>query len=141
MKIAKSFLLIVCLVLFIISMTISQPSHFYGTEFDVRVINGFTNNSSMPLVIWCSSKQIDLGGRALQEHDDFSWRVRTNFWDNTHFLCTMKWDQKRKRFDAFKAPKDTYRCGPHRKCSWLVKEDAFYFSNNEVNWTKDFSWS
>lgn len=131
--------------LFIVFVSIVEPDghlHGGGMEYDVRVVNGFTSNSSLPLVIWCASEDSDLGGRALQEHDDFGWTVRTNyFWSaSTHFSCTIKWDQKRKSFDAFKAPRDSYRCGPLRKCSWLLKEDGFYFSNDDVNWTKDFSW-
>ncbi|CAN0875635.1 Self-incompatibility protein S1 [Linum grandiflorum] len=111
-------------------------------KYDVRVINGFTNNSSLPLVIWCSSGDNDLGGRALQEGDDFSWSLRTMFWDtNIIVLCTMKWDARRRKFDAFKVPRDVQRCSPTRKCSWLVREDGFYFSSDEVNWKKDFSWS
>ncbi|KAL6191894.1 hypothetical protein ACLB2K_038283 [Fragaria x ananassa] len=142
MKIIISILFICGLSFFVIFMSLLEPQNFLGTEFDVRVINGFTNNSSLPLVIWCSSKENDLGGRALQEKDDFSWRLRTNFWGSSynHFVCTMKWDEKRRRFDAFKIPRDIQRCGPLRKCSWLVREDGFYFSNDEVNWKKDFSW-
>ena len=124
----------------VVYMLILQPDQLHGREYDIRVVNGFTNNNSLPLVIWCASKDSDLGGRALQEHDDFSWRLRTNLWGTTHFLCTMKWDQKRKSFDAFKVPRDIYRCGPLRKCSWLVREDGFYFSNDEVNWKREFSW-
>ncbi|CAN0896820.1 hypothetical protein LINGRAHAP2_LOCUS18722 [Linum grandiflorum] len=112
-------------------------------EFDVRVINGFTNNSSLPLVIWCSSsRDNDMGGRALQEGDDFEWILRTGFWDRpaVRIVCTMKWDTKRRKFEAFKVPRDLRRCNPMRKCSWLVREDGFYFSSDEVNWKKDFSW-
>lgn len=114
----------------------------YCIEYEVRVINGFTNNSSLPLVIWCASKDSDIGGRALQEHDDFSWPVKTNFWITTtsQFSCTVKLDRARKSFDAFKVPRDIYRCSTLRKCSWLVMEDGFYFSDDEVNWKKDFSW-
>lgn len=143
MKIRISLLLTLSLAiaLFVVFTLISQPQHLNGMEYEVRVVNGFTDNSSLPLVIWCTSKDGDMGGRALQEHDDFSWVVRTNFWGSgTHFFCTMKWDQKRKSFDAFKVPRDSYRCGLLRKCYWLVKEDGFYFSNDDVNWKKDFSW-
>ncbi|XP_050373091.1 S-protein homolog 5-like [Argentina anserina] len=141
MKIINSILLLCGLAFFVIFMSLLEPQNLLATEFDVRVINGFTNNSSLPLVIWCSSKENDLGGRALQEKDDFSWRLRTNIWGSTnHFVCTMKWDARRRRFDAFKIPRDVQRCGPFRKCSWLVREDGFYFSSDEVNWKKDFSW-
>ncbi|KAF5466189.1 hypothetical protein F2P56_016138 [Juglans regia] len=143
MQIRISLLLTLSLAiaLFVVFTLISQPQHLNGMEYEVRVVNGFTDNSSLPLVIWCTSKDGDMGGRALQEHDDFSWVVRTNFWgSSTHFFCTMKWDQKRKSFDAFKVPRDSYRCGLLRKCYWLVKEDGFYFSNDDVNWKKDFSW-
>ncbi|KAL5559816.1 hypothetical protein UlMin_036027 [Ulmus minor] len=132
-----SFTVIFLIATLIFFMSISQ----LRTEFDVRVINGFSDNSSLPLVIWCSSEDSDLGGRALQERDDFSWRLRTNFWNNQRFICTMKWDQRRKRFEAFKVPRDVRRCSLLRKCSWLVTENGFYFSSDEVNWKKDFSWS
>lgn len=140
MKTLNSILLIFCLAIGIIFMSVLQPQHFYGVEYDVRVINGFTNNSSLALVIWCSSEEGDMGGRALQAGDDYGWRLRTKIWGTTDFMCTMKWDQKRRRFHAFKVPRDSLRCNLFRKCSWLVKEDGFYFSNDEVNWKKDFSW-
>ncbi|KAK2643874.1 hypothetical protein Ddye_019069 [Dipteronia dyeriana] len=143
-RLTTTIFLILCLSLGIVVL---QPvEDLYGIEYDVRVINGFTNNSSLPLVIWCSSGDSDLGGRALQEGDDFSWSLTTTnfFWGSftgNNFLCTMKWDAKRKRFDAFNVPRDSRRCyNPFRKCSWLVKEDGFYFSNDEVTWKKDFSW-
>lgn len=140
MKVLTNIFLVVSLAIGIIFMSIYQPEYFYGLEYDVRVINGFKNNSSLPLVIWCSSNNDDLGGRALQEGDDFSWSLKTNFWGTTHFLCTMKWDAMRRKFDAFKVPRDLQRCSLFRKCSWSVREDGFYFSNDEVNWKKDFSW-
>ncbi|CAN6547630.1 unnamed protein product [Malus baccata var. baccata] len=141
MKILTSILLIFALAFFVICMSILEPQNFYGTEYKIRVVNGFTNNSSLPLVIWCASQNSDLGGRALQEHDDFSWSLRTSLWGTTDlFKCTMKWDRIRRSFEAFKASRDIQRCGPFRKCSWLVREDGFYFSNDEVNWKKDFSW-
>ncbi|XP_021897011.1 S-protein homolog 6 [Carica papaya] len=139
-KTLTTILLLSFLGLCIFFLSIFEPEQFYGMEIDVRVINGFRNNSSLPLVIWCSSQDSDLGGRALQEGDDFGWRVRTNFWGTTRYFCTMKWDSKRKSFDAFKAPEDSHRCSLFKKCSWLVKEDGFYFSNDEVVWKKDFSW-
>ncbi|KAM1746342.1 hypothetical protein ACFX11_012982 [Malus domestica] len=140
MKTLTIILLLCVLAFFVICMSI-EPHNFYGTEYNVRVINGFTNNSSLPLVIWCASQHSDLGGRALQEHEDFSWSLRTNLWSTTdRFKCTMKWDRIRRSFEAFKAPRDFQRCGPFRKCSWLVREDGFYFSNDEVSWKKDFSW-
>ncbi|KAB2009349.1 hypothetical protein ERO13_A10G120900v2 [Gossypium hirsutum] len=141
MKISTRFLLMFFVALGIIFMCVYQPAHLFGMEFEVRVINGFSNNSSLPLVIWCISQQDgDMGGRALQEGDDFGWRLKTNIWGNSHYLCTMKWDAKRRSFDAFKVPRDSQRCAPLNKCSWLVKEDGFYFSSDEVNWKKDFSW-
>ncbi|XP_038875976.1 S-protein homolog 5-like isoform X1 [Benincasa hispida] len=143
----KKKILSTILVLFFFSsfsffMFIIHPDRFYlhDVVFEVRVINGFRNNSSLPLVIWCSSKESDLGGRALQEHDDFSWKVTTKLWKSNQFSCTMKWDAKRRSFDAFKVPRDFYRCGNFKKCSWLVTEDGFYFSPDEVNWKKDFQW-
>ncbi|XP_065860038.1 S-protein homolog 24-like [Euphorbia lathyris] len=120
--------------------SVQKPERFACLEFEVRVINGFTNNSSLPLVIWCTAEGGELGGRALQEGDDFSWNFKTNFWGTTHYLCTMKWEERRRKFDAFKFPRDIYRCSLFRKCSWLVTEDGFYFSNDEINWKKDFSW-
>lgn len=136
-----TFSLAIALFIIFVSIIFEPDQHIHGgMEYDVRVVNGFSSNSSMPLVIWCASKDSDLGGRALQEHDDFSWRLTTKFWTTTHFFCTMKWDQKRRSFDAFKDPRDAYRCGAFRKCTWLVKEDGFYFSNDELNWKKDFSW-
>ena len=139
-----SFGIILILAVSIILLSFSQPGQEYlvssGTEYDVRVINGFTDNSSLPLVIWCASEHRDLGGRALQERDDFSWRLRTDMWGKPNFVCTMKWDQKRKRFEAFKVQRDVRRCSPLRKCSWLVTQNGFFFSSDEVNWKKDFSW-
>ncbi|KAL2469549.1 Plant self-incompatibility protein S1 family [Abeliophyllum distichum] len=116
-------------------------NNFANKSYDVRIINGFTNNSSLPLVVWCSSKDGgDIGGRALQERDDYSWSVKTGLWKTPQFICTIKWDSKRIKFDAFWLNRDRYRCGNYRQCVWLVKEDGFYFSNDEITWERDFSW-
>ncbi|KAA8548483.1 hypothetical protein F0562_000250 [Nyssa sinensis] len=122
MKTHTVFLLILCLAACLMVMSNIRPpaDHFHGIVYDVRVINGFNNNSSLPLVIWCSSRDSDIGGRALQEGDDFSWSVEAKFWDTSTdlFFCTMKWDQKRKSFEAFQVGRDRQKCGPLRKCSW-----------------------
>lgn len=142
----QSALLLLILVAFALYTTIfisfRQPLYFGNTIYDVRIINGFSNNSSMPLVVWCVSQDRgDIGGRALQERDDYSWTVKMGlFWSSSPFVCTMKWDGKRKKFEAFRASRDRYRCGACGQCFWLVKEDGFYFSNNGVNWIKDFPW-
>ncbi|QCD77360.1 S-protein homolog 5 [Vigna unguiculata] len=143
MKLSVSVYLILCVASSIIMVmaTVQRARFLLGTnDYYVRVINGFTDNSSVPLVIWCSSEEMDLGGRALQEHDDFSWVMRPSFWSSNRMKCTMKWDSTRKSFEAFKASRDTERCGIHRTCSWMVTQDGFYFSNDEVNWRKDFLW-
>ncbi|KAF5941821.1 hypothetical protein HYC85_019463 [Camellia sinensis] len=141
MKTLTIFLLILSLVVpYIVFMSLKQPSYLSGRRYDVYVINGFKNNSSLPLVIWCASGEDDMGGRALQEGDDFSWSLKTKLWGTTLFSCTMKWDRLRKRFSAFQVQRDSHRCAPLRKCFWLVKEDGFYFSNDGLNYKKDFSW-
>lgn len=142
MKVGGRIWILVALATFIIVVTVTvEPSEYlFGSEYEVRVINGFTNNSSVPLVIWCANDEENIGGRALQEHDDFSWKMKTHFWSSNLMKCTMKYDQIRKKFDAFKASRDVHRCGPFKLCSWLVSEHGFFFSNDQVNWYKDFEW-
>lgn len=129
---------------------IQQPESLssYGITYEVAIYNGFSGNSSLPLVIWCNEvgeEEGDMGSRPLQEGDDFSWNVKITFWklisSANAFSCTMKWDQRRKKFEPFRERRDRSRCGAVRKCLWLVKEDGFYFSNDENNWVKDFTWT
>uniref|UniRef100_A0A3Q7I985 S-protein homolog n=1 Tax=Solanum lycopersicum TaxID=4081 RepID=A0A3Q7I985_SOLLC len=123
-------------------ISIIQPDDYFEKIYNIHIINGFTNNSSVPLVVWCiSSDNVDLGGRALQERDEFSWSVKSTFWKNTKFLCTMKFDNQRRSFQAFQRRRDIQRCYPTRECFWLVKEDGFYYSNDEIYWRKDFNWT
>ncbi|XP_039040156.1 S-protein homolog 5-like [Hibiscus syriacus] len=130
MKTSTHFLLMFFGIIF---MSVYPPGHFFGIEFEVRVINGFSNNSSLPLVIWCVSQQDeDMGGRALQESDDYGWRVKTNLWGSSDYLCTLKWDRKRRSFEGFKVGRDSQRCGSLNKRCWVVREDGFYFSRDEV---------
>ncbi|KAK9078953.1 hypothetical protein SSX86_000622 [Deinandra increscens subsp. villosa] len=107
--------------------------------YEIRVVNGFTNNSSLPLVIWCDEG--DIGGRALQQGDDYTWDTRVSMWTQA-YRCTMKWGGTRKKFEAFERGRcrTSSSSSSVRKCSWLVKEDGFYFSNDECKWVKDFSW-
>ncbi|XP_057959317.1 S-protein homolog 29-like [Malania oleifera] len=141
MKALANLLLLACLALYIVFMAVRQPEYFQGTEYEIHVTNGFRTNSSTPLVIWCSSEEDDLGGRALQEGEEFSWELRIDFWGTVQFSCTVKWDRRRKRFEAFRVHRDGHRCFDLKKCFWLVTEDGIYFSSNEVSWKKDFSWS
>lgn len=131
--------------LFIIGLAaffLLKPNDFDNKSYDVRIVNGFSNNSSLPLVIWCGSDDgNDIGGRALQERDDYSWSVISGLWKTPQYICTMKCDGRRKKFEAFRVNRDRYRCGNYRQCFWLVKEDGFYFSNDEITWKKDFSWT
>ncbi|CAO2831935.1 unnamed protein product [Amaranthus hypochondriacus] len=133
--------LVTFLTVFII--TIKEPEYISGTKYSISVINGFSNNSSLPLVIWCASKENDMGGRALQEGDDYSWTQTTGFLGVTgisRVFCTIKWESVRKLFDAFHLERDIHRCSPYKMCVWLVKEDGFYFSNDGKLFHKDFSW-
>ncbi|XP_019166027.1 PREDICTED: uncharacterized protein LOC109161915 [Ipomoea nil] len=142
---AQSILLVIILALatYAAFISLKQPDRYLGSVvYDVHVINGFSDNSSMPLVVWCSSSaDDDIGGRALQEGDEFSWSVKTIFWANIKFRCTMKFDRRRRRFEAFRRSRDVERCNPTRHCFWLVKKDGFYFGNDGINWRKDFSWT
>ncbi|KAI3459603.1 hypothetical protein Pfo_016266 [Paulownia fortunei] len=143
MKTQNALLLIILgFALYTTFISFKQPWYFGNTNYDVRIINGFSSNSSLPLILWCVSQDRgDIGGRALQERDDYSWTVKTSLlWSSSRFVCTMKWDGKRKKFEAFRESRDRYRCGACRQCLWLVKEDGFYFSNDGVNWIKDFPW-
>lgn len=137
------FLFILGVACYIIMLIlIKQPDEYFGQVYNVHIINGFTNNSSLPLVVWCNADDgADMGGRALQERDEFSWSVKTTFWKSTQYLCTMKNDNQRRSFQAFQRRRDIQRCSPTRECFWLVKEDGFYFSNDEIYWRKDFSWT
>ncbi|KAJ0806807.1 putative plant self-incompatibility S1 [Helianthus annuus] len=122
-----------------------KTEHYFsiqGVTYQIRVVNGFTNNSSEPLVIWCTSQDgVDMGGRALQEGDDYTWYARLTFWTPAPgYSCTIKWDQTRKTFETFQGHQGRHRCGTRRKCLWLIKEDGIYFGNDESNWVKDFSW-
>lgn len=133
--------------LFLISCAVYitlQHLSFAGRVYDVRIINGFTSNSSLALVVWCSAADgRDIGGRALQERDDYGWTVRVGplMWSSARFVCTLKWDARRRKFEAFRASRDVFRCGRRGgQCLWLVREDGFYFSNDGVGWIKDFAW-
>ncbi|KAG8372785.1 hypothetical protein BUALT_Bualt12G0103000 [Buddleja alternifolia] len=135
-------MIVLSLALYTTFISYVELIYFGYKDYDIRIINGFTNNSSMPLIVWCSSQDNgDMGGRALQEHDDYSWTVKTGFYMRScPFVCTVKWDKKRKKFEAFGVGVDRDRCGACGQCFWLVKEDGFYFSNDGVNWIKDFPW-
>ncbi|KAK2982090.1 hypothetical protein RJ640_003013 [Escallonia rubra] len=103
-------------------MAIRQTEYYcchyvHRTMHEVHIINGFTSNSSMPLVIWCKSNQGYLGGHALQEGDDYILSFETNFWQRTDLLfCTMKWDRKRMSFEAFPLRRRSYNFGALGKC-------------------------
>lgn len=147
----QNFLLLLflpTLALYIALLTLKQQLSAAGRTYTVRIVNGFSNNSSLPLVVWCvGPRGVDIGGRALQERDDYSWSVQVGFgWSSarTRFVCTVKWDRRRRKFEAFRARRDEYRCGGGGggggQCLWLVKEDGFYFSNDGIKWIKDFAW-
>ncbi|XP_073054054.1 uncharacterized protein [Primulina eburnea] len=126
--------------------SVKEITSYLSTKtYDVRIINGFTSNSSMPLVVWCASQEgDDMGGRALQEREDYGWSIDAGLFSRpSRFVCTAKWGWRRKKFEAFWLSRDKYRCGVRRRCFWLVKEDGIYFvknNDNEGNWTRDFSW-
>ncbi|CAM8989462.1 unnamed protein product [Rhodiola kirilowii] len=134
---------IFCLLTFIFFLSTEHNPHYFGkSEYHVRITNGFSNNSSLPLIIWCSSQYDELGSLALQEGDDFSWSLKSNIFAvaRSQYTCTMKWDMRRRKFVAFSGHRDARGFSESRMCLWLVKEDGFYFSSDETNWSKKFSW-
>lgn len=55
MRPCNIFIFILGLATYLTPISFTQPDDYFGNIINVHIVNGFTNNSSLPLVVWCIS--------------------------------------------------------------------------------------
>ncbi|KAJ0091863.1 hypothetical protein Patl1_26797 [Pistacia atlantica] len=135
------------LVIFLIIFHISQaPALAYDEEiiilrfkYKVHIINGFTSNEN-PLITHCKSKDNDLGEHVLWMNNEFMFKFRKNIFGTTCFWCDMRHGSAQKTIDVFRVGHESNKCHGTGNCFWSVREDGFYFSDNNQSWIKMYDW-
>lgn len=106
----------------------------------VHIMNDLSNNDE-PLIIHCHSNDDDLGEHTLWMKNEFSFQFRENVWRYTHFWCSMRiLNSKETTVDVYRAYHETDKCQDTGNCFWSVREDGFYFSNDQKSWEKRYNW-
>lgn len=108
--------------------------------YRVHIIDNLPT-SNPKLSVHCKSKDDDLGDKILTPNQEFSWKFKINIWGTTLFYCDAQWGTRRKHFDAFVVTRDERRCQRPLLCLWSIRENGFYFSNNNVTWSSEYLWN
>ncbi|XP_022722238.1 S-protein homolog 18-like [Durio zibethinus] len=139
------------LLLMLLALCIFFPLAFAVSEdllfikYHIHIINDLPSdlppNVPSVLLLHCKSKDKDLGQRSMLQHEDYTWDSRINLFRTTLFFCQASWEGKQRNFDAFDANRDEHRCREyHNSCLWSVRDDGFYFSNDNSTWTNEYPW-
>ncbi|XWS22408.1 hypothetical protein CRYUN_Cryun29cG0031400 [Craigia yunnanensis] len=110
-------------------------------KYHIHIINDLSPGVPSPLYLHCKSKNKDLGQKPMLQHQDYTWDSKINLFRTTLFFCHAWWEGKQRYFVAFNARRDEDRClWYHNSCLWSVRDDGFYFSNDNSTWTNEYPW-
>lgn len=109
----------------------------FGMKYYVHIMNGFKKSW---LIVHCRSKQNDLGKHSIKGGQEISWHFKVNFDGSTLFYCDVRRGEQTKHFDAFRGVIEGTKCNKGQ-CYWLVTEEGFFFSSDNVTWWNKFGWS
>ncbi|CAK7346992.1 unnamed protein product [Dovyalis caffra] len=127
-------------VLAIASCMLSRMAHADDYDdpdpYDVYI----TNNLKGHLFLNCRSKDEVVSKYNLNVNERFSWRFRLNYSSPTVYFCYFLYKTKAKTFDVFDDKKEGGWSAKTRKVYWSLREDGFYFSNNDVDYEKKQPW-
>lgn len=108
-------------------------------KYKVHIINGYANNDN-PLIIHCKSRDDDLGEHTLWMNNEFLFKFRKDFFVTTAFWCGFIHGSSRKVIYVFRIDYESNFCRATGNCFWSVREDGFYFSNDNKSWVKRYNW-
>lgn len=136
----RCLLVLVGVLCFIFPQTSTHQEDVLVSTYHVCIINDMPSDPP-PLTVHCKSGDDDIGSKDLLLHEEYRWSFRVNFWETTLFFCSARWGGgKRTYIDAFVAIRDERRCRKNRYCLWSVREDGFYFSNDNSTWRNQHPW-
>lgn len=107
----KIMLLLALLVLY---MPMSDAA--IGPKIHVNIYNKLGNG--LDLTVHCKSKNDDLGEHVLSQDESFPINFRRNFFGNSLFYCSFKWNGKVHRFDIYDQSRDSCH-----DCKWIILQD------------------
>lgn len=123
----KRILCLLTLALYIFNTTTTIYAVCIAPKYTVRIENDIANDS---IRAHCKSKNKDLGDRILPYKGNFQWEFCQNYFQTTLYFCHFYWKSKQQVFDVFNK-KLASKCffGSIAECSWVVKDDGFYYYN------------
>ncbi|XP_044499382.1 S-protein homolog 24-like [Mangifera indica] len=109
-------------------------------HYRVHITNSFPNNDQ-PLYVHCWSRDDDLGEHNLWVNNEFTFRFGKNIFFPTRFDCDFRHGSLSTRFPIFHIDRDGSKCRRTGQCYWSVREDGFYFCNDNIWWYKRYDWN
>ncbi|KAJ0091862.1 hypothetical protein Patl1_26796 [Pistacia atlantica] len=122
-----------------LALAFDEDKLIFRMIYRVHIINGFSNNDN-PLIIHCYSKDDDLGEHSLLMNDEFKFKFGRNVWTVTRFVCDMRSGLKSKKIIVFLMGDEGKRCRGTGHCFWSIRDDGFYFCNDNKSWVKRYDW-
>ncbi|MCD7469537.1 hypothetical protein HAX54_008641, partial [Datura stramonium] len=86
------------LISFVINIVLMTNASTFDPSITERFISSLPQNTPL-LEVHCKSLDDDIGVRTLKVGDQFDFSFHENFWDTTHFHCTLTWGSKNSEFD------------------------------------------
>ncbi|OIT37765.1 hypothetical protein A4A49_58844, partial [Nicotiana attenuata] len=105
---------------------------FYRHRIHVHIVDGIQANSPQ-LSFHCQSDDDDLGYHYPTLNQEFQFDFKLRVFAVTLFYCHFWWGTKQAMFDVFRVDGacSVYGGLDTKQCYWLIKEDGFYFANQE----------
>ncbi|KAG4188908.1 hypothetical protein ERO13_A08G193701v2 [Gossypium hirsutum] len=97
----------------------------------VHVVNGLSNGKI--LLVYCKSKDDDLGIHNHTADTEFIWKFKLNFFGGTLFWWYMAHDNFHAAFDAFRENNGFFQECNYGDCIWTAKDDRIYLRNGKFD--------
>ncbi|CAJ1968292.1 unnamed protein product [Sphenostylis stenocarpa] len=121
------------LVLALASPTLLNGSGIFPgfIKWHVYVMNELSNNQS--LLVYCQSKDDDLGSHEVCEGGNLTWSFRTDFLHSTVFWCSVKRNNSDgcdsvASFDVFWYDEHLFEKCNWKNCVWRVRDGGIYLT-------------
>ncbi|KAL5781300.1 hypothetical protein ACOSP7_006329 [Xanthoceras sorbifolium] len=129
-RVRMSYFFLITILLVLMAQTQTAFAVDFNPKVTVSVTNELSNNA-IPLFMHCWSHNDDLGVHTLWKTNEWHWEFRNDFLRRTHFLCNFRHGTREKTIDVYDKNNRKLRCFETRHCNWFVKDDGFYFFNED----------
>ncbi|XP_051137858.1 self-incompatibility protein S1-like [Andrographis paniculata] len=105
--------------------------------YRVHILNKLSSSSYIK--VHCRAIGDDRGEHTLSQDDDYNFHFCNSFFEDTKFICELRWSNLFASIEAFKSSFEIDRlCGPD--CYWVATEYGIAFGKDPTNVKQKYDW-